>query len=130
MDKDGSGSISFDELKKGLSHVENAETLLTMLKAADTDNSGEIDYTEFIAAAMDAKVFLRDDYLKTVFDMFDKDGSGSIDKQELIQVLQGEEMAGLVSKAQLDSYIKEVDVDGDGEIDFKEFQAMMHKSQV
>ena len=105
MDKDGSGSISFDELKKGLSHVENAETLLTMLKAADTDNSGEIDYTEFIAAAMDAKVFLRDDYLKTVFDMFDKDGSGSIDKQELIQVLQGEEMAGLVSKAQLDSYI-------------------------
>ena len=33
---------------------------------------------------MDAKVFLRDDYIKTVFDMFDKDGSGSIDRKELI----------------------------------------------
>lgn len=128
LDKDGSGSISFDELKKGLSHVENAENLLKMLKAADTDHSGEIDYTEFIAAAMDAKVFMRDDYLRTVFDMFDKDGSGSIDKKELIAVLQGEEMTNLVSQHQLDSYIAEVDADGDGEIDFKEFQAMMIKA--
>lgn len=64
--------------------MENAENLLKMLQAADTDNSGEIEYTEFIAAAMDAKVFLRDDYIKTVFDMFDKDGSGSIDRKELI----------------------------------------------
>jgi Ca2+-binding EF-hand superfamily protein len=38
-----------------------------MLKAADTDNSGEIDYTEFIAATIDTNIFMRDDYLKTAF---------------------------------------------------------------
>jgi Ca2+-binding EF-hand superfamily protein len=33
---------------------------------------------------MDAQVFMRDDYLKSAFDMFDKDGSGKIDKNELM----------------------------------------------
>jgi len=32
---------------------------------------------------MDAQTFLREEYLKTAFAMFDKDGSGSIDRQEL-----------------------------------------------
>lgn len=50
------------------------------MKAADLDNSGSIDYTEFIAATMDAQVYLRDDYLRTAFNMFDKDGSGKIDR--------------------------------------------------
>ena len=54
LDKNGDGSITFEELKQGLGHKENAETLIELLKAADTDNSGAIDYTEFLAATMDA----------------------------------------------------------------------------
>lgn len=53
LDKDGSGSINFDELEAGLGHKEDGPALVKMLKAADTDNSGSIDYTEFLAAAMD-----------------------------------------------------------------------------
>ena len=87
LDKNGDGVLSFDELKQGLGCKENSETLFEMLKAADTDNSGTIDYTEFLAATMDQRVFLRDDYLRTAFDMFDKDGSGKIDNAELIRVL-------------------------------------------
>ena len=74
-------------MKAGLGHKENADTLLGLLKGADTDNSGSIDYTEFIAATLDAQTYLRDDYLRTAFDMFDKDGSGKIDKNEIIQLL-------------------------------------------
>jgi Ca2+-binding EF-hand superfamily protein len=33
---------------------------------------------------------MRDDYLKTAFDMFDKDGSGKIDKTELVALLNGD----------------------------------------
>ena len=54
LDKNGDGSISLEELKGGLAGKENGETLYNLLKAADTDKSGEIDYTEFIAATMDA----------------------------------------------------------------------------
>lgn len=76
---------------------------------------------------MDAQVFMRDDYLKTAFDMFDKDGSGKIDKDELMQLLQGQDMENMVPKDQLLAYVKEVDENGDGEIDFDEFRLMMEK---
>ena len=92
-----------------------------MLKGADTDGSGSIDYTEFIAATMDAQTFLRNDYLRTAFDMFDVDKSGKIDKSELIQLLQGEDTANHISPDLLLKYIEEVDENGDGEIDFEEF---------
>lgn len=127
LDKNGDGSITFDELRSGLGHKENADTLLNLLQSADTDGSGTIDYTEFLAATMDAQVFMRDDYLKTAFDMFDKDGSGKIDKDELMQLLQGQDMENMVPKDQLLAYVKEVDENGDGEIDFDEFRLMMEK---
>jgi calcium-dependent protein kinase len=66
---------------------ENGETLLQILQAADTDKSGQIDYTEFLAATMDAQIFLRNDYLRTAFDMFDKDKSGKIDIGEISEML-------------------------------------------
>ena len=41
---------------------------------------------------------MREDYLRTAFNMFDKDGSGKIDNEEVIALLQGEDMTNLVSK--------------------------------
>jgi len=61
--------------------------LFELLKGADTDLSGSIDYTEFLAATLDAQIFMRDDYLRTAFEIFDKDRSGKIDKNEIISVL-------------------------------------------
>jgi len=45
LDKDGNGSISFEELQNGLGARENGAELLELLRAADTDNSGTINYT-------------------------------------------------------------------------------------
>jgi calcium-dependent protein kinase len=53
IDKDGSGTLSLDELKVGLAGREDSFNLMNILKNADTDGSGEIDYTEFIAATID-----------------------------------------------------------------------------
>ena len=64
---------------------------------------------------------MRDDYLKTAFDMFDKDGSGKIDKDEVIAILQGDDLENIIPSDMIVQYIKEVDQNGDGEIDFKEF---------
>ena len=57
---------------------------------------------------------MRNDYMRTAFNMFDQDGSGSIDKDELIQILQGEDCANIVQKDLLLKYMQEVDSNGDG----------------
>jgi calcium-dependent protein kinase len=114
-------------LKAGLGHKENAETLIELLKGADLDGSGSIDYTEFLAATIDAQIYMRDDYLRTAFDMFDKDNSGKIDKDEVINILQGEDLENMIPRELIIQYMQEIDKNGDGEIDFAEFQEMMAK---
>ena len=44
----------------------------------DIDGSGEIDYSEFVNAAINRTKLLSTDRLKKAFGMFDKDGSGTI----------------------------------------------------
>ena len=74
---------------------------------------------------MDAQTFTRESYLKTAFQMFDSDGSGQIDSNELLQLLAGDEFRNMYTQDQLDQAIAEVDEDGNGEIDFQEFLTMM-----
>jgi Ca2+-binding EF-hand superfamily protein len=38
----------------------------------DTNGNGYIDYTEFIAACMKSKIYLREEYIKSAFAYFDK----------------------------------------------------------
>ena len=45
LDRDGNGSVDFSELQNGLGDRENGEELLRILKGADTDNNGTINYT-------------------------------------------------------------------------------------
>ncbi|CAI2356165.1 unnamed protein product [Caenorhabditis sp. 36 PRJEB53466] len=64
---------------------------------------------------------------RQLFNMFDTDGSGAIGNEELKQAMIS---IGLhANKAEIDNVIKEVDADGNGEIDFEEFCACMKKSQ-
>ena len=64
LDNDGSGTLSFEELKEGLKDREDSFSLIEMLKNADTDGSGEVDYTEFIAATIDQNIMMNEKYLK------------------------------------------------------------------
>ena len=125
LDKNGDGSLTLEELRVGLEGKENGATLLHIMKSADTDNSGEINYTEFIAATIDANVFMRQDYLRTAFEMFDADGSGKIDNEEVKALLQGDELQNLCSPDAIKTAMEEIDTNGDGEIDFEEFMQMM-----
>lgn len=60
--------------------------------------------------------------------MFDKDNSGKIDNTEVIDLLQGDDLSNLVSKDAIATAMKEIDANGDGEIDFEEFMEMMKKA--
>merc|ERR1712137_1085468 len=54
-----------------------------MFNSVDSDNSGYIDYTEFVVASMNESEMNSEDFLKAAFKMFDKDGSGSISGDEI-----------------------------------------------
>ena len=60
---------------------------------------------------------------KEAFSLFDKDGSGTITTKELGSVMTS--LGQNPTEAELQDMINEVDVDGDGTIDFKEFLLMM-----
>jgi Ca2+-binding EF-hand superfamily protein len=65
--------------------------------------------------------------MREIFAMFDEDGSGSIDANELGGVMEA--LGVSVSKSKLEEMIREVDTPGgDGEIGFEEFLALMRKS--
>lgn len=71
LDTDFSGTITIDELIKGLQDYDNKDKLVEILRGADTDGSGDINYSEFLAATMDDQIYMREDYLKNAFQMFD-----------------------------------------------------------
>lgn len=54
--------------------------------------------------------------------MFDADGSGTISIDEIKNIFGG---AGNVSEIVWEQLVKDVDINGDGQISFKEFSAMM-----
>ncbi|KAI4364154.1 hypothetical protein MLD38_020284 [Melastoma candidum] len=124
IDTDNSGSITLEELKKGLEKVgaNLKDTEISgLMQAADMDNSGTIDYGEFIAAMLHLNKVQKEDHLVAAFSYFDKDGSGYITKEELQQACA---QFGLDDE-QLEKLIREVDQDNDGLIDYSEFVAMM-----
>ena len=59
--------MTLEELRAGLTDIKNGDEILELMKAADTDSSGTINYTEFIAATIDAQIFLREENLRSAF---------------------------------------------------------------
>ena len=74
---------------------------------------------------MDPALFLFEEYLRTAFDILDKDNNGLIDGDQVNALLAGEELEDYVSKEAVAAAMAEIDTNGDGVIDFNEFVAMM-----
>ncbi|CAK8564378.1 unnamed protein product [Lathyrus sativus] len=125
MDTDGSGTITYEELKTGLARIGSrlSETeVKQLMEAADVDGNGSIDYLEFISATMHRHRLERDEHLYKAFQYFDKDNSGHITREELETAMTKH---GIADEATIKDIISEVDTDNDGRINYEEFCAMM-----
>lgn len=54
-----------------------------LFSRVDIDKSNEIDYSEFVMAAMDKQDILSKDNLQAAFKMLDKDGGGTLSFDEI-----------------------------------------------
>jgi calcium-dependent protein kinase len=127
IDKNSDGKLSRKELIEGYTQIlgELAEDEVDrIMKIADTDGSGEIDYSEWVIATMDKKKLLTEDKLLMAFNMFDKDNGGSISSAEVKDTIG---VGKNIDEKLWNEIINEVDVNGDGEISFQEFKIMMER---
>lgn len=90
-----------------ITHCTKKLTCFFCFVQADVDNSGTIDYIEFIAATLHLNKLEREEHLVAAFSYFDKDGSGYITVDELQQACKEHNMPD----AFLDDVINEADQD-------------------
>merc|ERR1712190_401384 len=96
-----------------------------ILRICDSNGSGSLDYSEFVAASIDRKTYMTRDVIWAAFRTFDLDGDGKITRDELQKGLNGGSVQKALGASKIDKMIREVDANGDGCIDFEEFCAMM-----
>eukprot|EP00913_Durusdinium_trenchii_P014652 g13746.t1 len=82
LDANGDGFLTVSELRDG---IEKAQLRRPTI---DLDAVVEGDYTEFLAATLDKRVYLQRDVCYTAFAVFDQDGDGRITLDELKQILE------------------------------------------
>ena len=88
-------------------------------------NKGEIEYSEFLAAAASDASLLTEQNLKATFKAFDKSNTGYITVSDLKAVFnEGREMK-MLRKRDAKALIHQADRDGDGKLSFDEFVIMM-----
>ena len=106
--------------------IENEEELRKGFQSVDIDHNNKIDYTEFLAANLERKIFLKEEKLKEAFRAFDINDTGIIKKEDIIRVLKLENLPDKNNIA--NSIIEENDFDKDGKINFKDFMCVMQNN--
>ena len=129
FNKTGNCKLTKEELMNGLydyrdkNEVNNVvDHLFSLL---DGDNNGFIEFEEFLRACIDRKTILTNTYLKYAFKFLDKEKTGTLNTQKIIKafVLKSNKILEAVFNNTLNS----VDHDGDGIINYEEFQELMLK---
>lgn len=127
LDTNQDGQLSRYELIQGLKKMDNfisEEEVDLLMDQIHYNNDKTINYTKFVAAAIDKKKLLSDERINTCFRIFDKDHSGKISTNELKEIFQGK---NIVDEKVWRDLVKEVDQNGDGEIELSEFKEILLK---
>ncbi len=129
LDSNNDGKLSYQEIVEGYKKFYGSSTPETdaemIFNTVDADKNGYIGYEEFIRATVDRSKVVTDAKLDHAFRLFDKNGDGFICAAEIREVLGRDNSSG--NEDIWNAIVKEVDVNGDGEISLEEFKTMMDK---
>ncbi len=127
IDTNHDGMISKEELIHCLEliHPHNEAIIKAndIFNEIDFNNDGTINFSEFITVNMEKNKVLNEEMLKNAFKNFDLDGNGYITIDELKETIPLE----IQNNSQWIEIVKEVDQDGDCQINYEEFKSMMEK---
>jgi len=127
LDSNGDGKMTVAELKEGIARSglkDIPQDLQTIMDDIDSDGSGEIDYTEFLAATLDKRLYLQEDVCWNAFKNFDRNNDGKISQEEL-KVILGDPAVQTAANTEIAEILSKFDGNGDGFIDFQEFMSLM-----
>ena len=126
-DADGSGELSPPEVKELLQTMGtnlDDEELTKLIRVMDADKSGEISLMELASVMLNKKKLNASqtkltEVGKKLFDMFDKEGDGTINVQEMVECFS--KMGKNWDMEQVHMFFDLIDQDGSGEVDRAEF---------
>lgn len=129
FDKNGDGRITKEELNDSLENLGlfiPDKELTQMIHKIDANGDGCVDMDEFESlyrSIMDEND--DEDDMRDAFNVFDQDGDGFITVEELKSVMGSLGLKQGKTLEDCKKMIVQVDVDGDGRINYKEFLQMM-----
>ena len=129
MDTDHSGTISMKELRESMATVRGVgggeSHMSKMFSDVDVNSDMEINYNDFVAAAMVKRISIDEERLHLAFEKLDMDNTGYLDYDSIKKAVG----AG-IDDAEIHEMLTSIDEDGDGKIDYKEFMHFWKKMMV
>ena len=96
------------------------EELEEMIRIADADGTGDIDFAEFVTLMAHKMADEKsEETLRAAFSVFDTSGDGFINAEEMRRIMM--HMGEPVTLEDVEQVIRKVDKNGDGAIDYDEF---------
>jgi calcium-dependent protein kinase len=141
LDIDKNGVLSKQEIVVGYKNIfgkaQNDREIEEMIDKLDSNNSGVIDYSEFITATINKQTLLSKAKLEGTFKLFDQDGDGYLTLTEFKELLNPEQFKfkkHMNSKGEIIDHTEdqiwkdimgEIDKNQDGKVCLKEFKDLM-----
>ncbi|XP_060080010.1 calmodulin-beta-like [Ylistrum balloti] len=129
FDIDGNGSISVEELglaMRSIGENPSSKEIRQIVECADLDRNGTIEFEEFVVMVADRlKDFDAISEMKEAFEVFDQDGDGFLDKDDIQRAMEG--LGVSLTAPEVTQMMEVADANKDGRLDYKEFVAMLTK---
>jgi len=128
LDTDKSGTLDYEEFKKGMLESKDLnlqeEDIKKMFTALDANKLGQIDFNSMVNAAVHDYLIASDQRLYEAFRDLDDDEDGKIKTDQMKAKIKQMDIYGNADK--LLEIIDTVDLDKDGTIDYEEFLRALH----